>query len=225
MLMRLHILVNPYYQSKKDIMAMENIILVGFGGHARSVADAIENSGKYHIIGYTDFKESYPDFGYQYLGTDERLTEIYTSGTHNAVIALGQIGRNNIRQQLYERLKNIGYALPIIIDPTAILAQHVIIEEGTFIGKGAILNSNVHIGKMCIINTGVLCEHDNVIGDFCHLAVRTVCGGMVTIGNNSFIGANTTIIQGINIGHDAIVGAGSIVLHDILNEEKKYGII
>lgn len=204
---------------------MENIVLVGFGGHARSVADAIESSGKYHIIGYTDIKESFPNMGYQYIGTDEMLTEIFTSGTHNAVITLGQIGKDKIRHKLYKLLKNIGYTLPVIIDSTAILAQNVFIEEGTFVGKGAIINSNVHIGKMCIINTGVLCEHDNVIGDFCHLAVRTVCGGGITIGSNSFIGANSTIIQGINIGHDVIVGAGSLVLHNISNEEKKYGII
>ena len=204
---------------------MENIVLVGFGGHARSVADTIKSSGKYHIIGYTDFKETLPNLGYRYLGTDEKLKEIYASGTHNAIITLGQIGRDKIRHKLYEFLKNIGYTLPVIIDPTAILAQNVHIEEGTFVGKSAIINSNVHIGKMCIINTGVLCEHDNVIGDFCHLAVRTVCGGAVTIGTNSFIGANATVIQGINIGDDVIVGAGSVVLHNILDGEKRYGII
>ncbi len=30
---------------------MEDIILVGFGGHAKSVADTIEQSGQFHIAG------------------------------------------------------------------------------------------------------------------------------------------------------------------------------
>ncbi|WP_156032724.1 hypothetical protein [Selenomonas sp. FC4001] len=42
---------------------MEDIVLVGFGGHAKSVADCIEREGKYHIAGYTDVK-------LQVIGTD-----------------------------------------------------------------------------------------------------------------------------------------------------------
>ena len=33
---------------------MEKIVIVGFGGHARSVADSIIRQGKYEIVGYTD---------------------------------------------------------------------------------------------------------------------------------------------------------------------------
>lgn len=204
---------------------MENIVLVGFGGHARSVADSIENDGKFHIVGYTDLQESFPNNGYKYLGTDDKLQEIYDSGTHNAVITLGQIGKADSRRRLYTLLKQIGYELPAIIDPSAILASNVSIGEGTFIGKNTVINSNSQIGKMCIINTGVLCEHDNTIGDFCHIAVRTVCCGTVKIGNNCFIGANSTIIQEINIGEDVIIGAASTILHNVNNGEKKYGTV
>ena len=36
---------------------MEDIVIVGFGGHAKSIADCIERMGKYRIVGYTDFDE------------------------------------------------------------------------------------------------------------------------------------------------------------------------
>ena len=204
---------------------MQNILLVGFGGHARSVADCIEQTGKYQIIGYTDEKKANPDNGYAYLGNDDELARIFESGTHLAAVTVGQLGPDRTRHKLYERLKQIGFELPVIIDPSAIVADHVVIEEGTFVGKGAIINSNSHIGKMCIINTGALCEHDNVIGDFCHIAVRAVSSGMVTIGSNSFIGANATIIQGVNLGNEVVIGAGSVVLHDVKDKEKRYGIV
>ena len=204
---------------------MEKIILVGFGGHARSVADSIEQAGKYQIIGYTDVKKANPDNGYSYLGRDDELTHIFENGTHLAAVTVGQLGTDRTRHKLYERLKQIGFELPVIIDPSVMVADHVVIEEGTFVGKGAIINSNSHIGKMCIINTGALCEHDNVIGDFCHIAVRAVSSGMVTIGSNSFIGANATIIQGVNLGNEVVIGAGSVVLHDVKDKEKRYGIV
>ena len=35
---------------------MEKIVLVGYGGHARSVIDSIEQSKLYKIEGYTDIQ-------------------------------------------------------------------------------------------------------------------------------------------------------------------------
>lgn len=54
---------------------MEDIILVGFGGHGKSVADCIEREKRFRIAGYTDNKEQL--CGYPYLGTDQELFCIY----------------------------------------------------------------------------------------------------------------------------------------------------
>lgn len=204
---------------------MEKIVLVGFGGHARSVADSIEREGKYHIIGYTDLKPAEVDNGYKYLGVDDELEKIYSDGTHLAAVTLGQLGTDKVRHKLYDKLKKIGFELPVITDPSAIIAPNVIVGEGTFIGKNVVVNSNTSIGKMSIINTGALLEHDNSIGEYCHIAVRAVCSGTVTIGNNSFVGANATVIQGVDIGEETVIGAGAIVLNNVGNMEKRYGVV
>lgn len=204
---------------------MKKIVLVGFGGHARSVADIIERNGLYKIVGYTDMQKAEADNGYDYLGTDDELVNIFKSGVNAAVITVGQIGPDSIRHRLYEKLKLIGYELPVIVDPSAIISENTIIEEGCVVGKGAIINSNAAIGKCSIINTGALCEHDVKIGEFCHVAVRGVCCGMVTVGNNTLIGANATIIQCVSIGENVVIGAGSTVIHDVTAGEVRYGIV
>ena len=204
---------------------MEDIVLVGFGGHARSVADCIERMGCYNIVGYTDFQESQPDNGYKYLGKDDKLAEIYAGGVHKAFVTLGQIESANGRKKLYKLLKEIGYELPVIIDPSAIVADNAQIDEGTFIGKRVVINSNAVIGKMCIINTGAICEHDNTIGDFVHIAVGAICCGTVSVGEESFIGTGTTVAHGIQIGNEVVIGAGSTVLHEVAGGEKRYGIV
>lgn len=51
---------------------MEDIVLVGFGGHAKSMDDCIERDGKFHIIGYTDIEEYVSR--YNYFGTDASFT-------------------------------------------------------------------------------------------------------------------------------------------------------
>ena len=54
-------------------MIMKEIVLVGFGGHGKSVADTIERTGQFHIVGYTDIKSDESCERYSYLGPDTLL--------------------------------------------------------------------------------------------------------------------------------------------------------
>ena len=70
---------------------MEDIIIVGFGGHAKSIADSIERMGKYHILGYTDTEERTSK--YNYLGTDDSLEELFRIGVRYAAVGVGYLGK------------------------------------------------------------------------------------------------------------------------------------
>lgn len=188
---------------------MEDIILVGYGGHARSVADCIERAGIYSIIGYTD-TVCY-ETNYTYLGTDEVLEQYRGKGIKNAFVAIGYMGKGNLREKLYNKLKKLDFILPSVVDPSAIISASAEINEGSFIGKGAIINAEARIGKMCMINTRALIEHECCIDDFSHIAVGAVLCGQVFIGCNSFIGANATIIQNIKLPECTFVPAGKVI--------------
>lgn len=183
--------------------------MIGFGGHAKSVADCIEREGKYCIKGYTELQPQ--QSVYPYLGTDDELPKLYQSGIRNAIICIGYLGKGCIREKLYNKMRQIGYKFPIIVDPSSIISKNVTIGEGTFIGKGVVINSEAQIGKMCIINTKALIEHECVIGDYSHVAVGAVLCGQVTLGKGAFIGANATVIQQRQIKDGAIVPAGAII--------------
>ena len=184
---------------------MEDIVLIGFGGHAKSVADCIECEGKYNIAGYTDLQEA--DSQYPYLGTDDELKTIFDSGIRNAAIGIGYMGKGTVRQHLYTKLKEIGFTLPVISDPSAIVSSTAVVGEGSFIGKYAVINSEANIGKMVIINTKALVEHECVVGDYAHVAVGAILCGQVKVGEAAFIGANTTVIQCRQIESNAIIPA------------------
>lgn len=190
-------------------MIMEDVVLVGFGGHAKSVADCIEREGKYHIVGYTDMQEA--DSQYSYLGTDDELQAILVGGVKNAAIGIGYMGKGAVRQHLYAKLKQIGFYLPVITDPSAIVSSTAVVGEGSFIGKCAVINAEASIGKMAIINTKALVEHECVVGDFTHVAVGAVLCGQVKVGEGAFIGANATVIQCRQIESNAIVPAGATI--------------
>lgn len=187
---------------------MEDIVIVGFGGHAKSIIDSIERQGKYRVIGYTDFKEQ--DSKYKYLGNDSVLQLYYEQGVKYACVGIGYLGKGNVRQNCYKMLKEIGYELPIIVDPTALVAKSAILGEGTFIGKNVVVNVDVQIGKMVIVNSKALIEHECCIGAFSHVAVAAVLCGQVKVGQAAFVGANATVIQCMTVGEKSLIPAGAI---------------
>lgn len=200
---------------------MEDIILLGFGGHAKSVVDCIERQGLYRIVGFLDKKDKADNRykGYHMIGEDAQLAEFYAGGIRKAFVTVGFLGRSQIRNALYEQLKKIGYSLPNIIDPSAIIAEDAKLGEGNFVGKRAIINADAKIGNMCIVNSGAIIEHECQVQDFTHIAVGTVLCGNVSVGCNTLVGAGATIIQGKEIGNQCVVAAGAVIRKDVSDGE------
>ena len=57
---------------------MDEIILIGLGGHARSCIDVIEDSGAFKIAGLVEKEQSSKNenLGYKVIGTDDDLNSI-----------------------------------------------------------------------------------------------------------------------------------------------------
>ena len=206
---------------------MEDIILLGTGGHAHSVVDSIEGTGKYNIIGFLDTGEMQGKHfrDYQVLDTDDAIKKYYDKGIRNAFITIGFMGHGDIRVRLYKLLKDTGYIIPNIIDDTAVISPNAILEEGIFVGRKAVINTGSSIGKMCIINTGAIVEHDCMVGGFSHIAVGSVLCGGVSVGTQTLIGANATVIQNMKIGNNVIVGAGTVICKDVQDNMVRYGMM
>lgn len=201
-------------------MSLQKIILIGAGGHCKSVIDVIEACNIYSIEGILahEIKAGELLLGYPVLGGDEEIARFITAGFvfH---IAIGQIASNTARVRLYERIKRAGGIIPTIISPKAYVSKHASISEGSIIMHHAFINASVNIGKNCIVNTGAVIEHDCIIGSNCHVATGAYINGNCIVEDNSFIGSNATIIQGIKIGSKGIIAAGSVVIKNTLPEK------
>lgn len=204
---------------------MEPIILLGGGGHCKSVIDTIRSSKLYDIVGIIDIKTNIGKVidGIKIVDNDENLIKYRNEGIKNAFITVGSIGNPTLRIKLYNLAKKLEFKMPIIKDSSSIVSTNVRIEEGTFIGKGTIINTFSVIGANCIINSGSIIEHDCYIKDFVHISPGSTLCGSVKIGRNTHIGANSTIVQYKSIGENVIIGAGSVVTKDIRDNVKAYG--
>lgn len=208
-------------------MDKEKILILGSGGHAKSVADTIERQGIFEITGFIEHSECEKKeyHGYRIIGTDDDLEKFFKAGIENAAIGIGYLGKGNIRNHLYKKLKMIGFKLPVICDPSAIIASDVRIAEGVFVGKRAVINTMSQVERIAIINTGAMIEHDCYIGGETHIAVGAVLCGGVSVGAGCFVGAGAVVIQGRIIGDYVCIGAGATVLGDIENKKIVYGIV
>lgn len=200
-----------------------NLLLIGGGGHCRSVLDCLMSLGEYSQIGIVDNGKAVSDLGISIVGSDGDLPELMRNGWTSAFITVGSIGPTGIRRRLYHLIKTSGFHIPVITDPTAVIAKNVEIKEGAFIGKCTVINASSRIGNCAIINTGAIVEHDCYIGDFSHISSGATICGQVRIGNDTHIGAGTVVRQGITIGSGTLIGAGSVVVKDIPECVKAYG--
>lgn len=200
-------------------MEKRKVIIVGAGGHAKVVMEAIDPD-KYLIVGILDKDTSKLHEkinGVEIIGGDMEADQFYNQGVTCAVIAIGHIGNSTVRNDLFYRFKSIGYDMINVIHKTAIVSDNIELGQGNMVLAGAIINSGAVIMDNTIINTGVIVEHDAVIQNGVHLAPRTVIAGGTKIGENSFVGLGSVVIQGLKIGKNCIIGAGSTVIKDLSN--------
>ena len=193
---------------------MKTLILIGGGGHCKSVIEAAESAG-YSILGVLDMPEEVGKeiLSTKVIGTDDDIPSYVDQAEF--VITVGFIKNPAIRIRLYNTVKEAGGKLATIIASTAHVSKYATIGEGTVVMHHAFVNAGAKVGNNVILNTFTNVEHDAVIGDQCHISTGTMVNGDCKIGANCFIGSQSVLANGITIGDDIIVGAGSLVRKSI----------
>lgn len=192
------------------------LVLVGAGGHGRVVADLIRLGGHYKLIGAIDPDRAAPArAGLRWLGTDAALPGLRKKGASRAAVGVGSIGNTARRAALRRRLQALGFELPALAHPSAIVSPDAVLGPGCQVMAGAILNPGVRAGAGVVINTGAVVEHDCRLADDSFIAPRAVLGGDVILEEGAFVGIGATIRQGVRVGKGALVGAGSVVVRDV----------
>jgi sugar O-acyltransferase (sialic acid O-acetyltransferase NeuD family) len=205
----------------------KKIVLIGGGGHCKSVLDSLLKEKKYDEIVITDHDITVGSeiFGCKVVGNDDILPQLLKEGFSDAFITVGSIKSTALRRKLYKIAIDAGFNIVNIIDSAAVVSDHCRLGYGIFIGKNAVINADAQIGDCAIINTGAIIEHECTLGDFTHISVGANLCGNVCVGEDSLVGAGATVIQGVHIGSNVIIGAGSTVINDVEDNSVKYGLV
>ena len=197
---------------------MEDLVLIGGGGHCLSCVDVIKSEKKFRVVGIVD-KNIQINKGlkcFNVLGNDNQLLSIIKK-YNNALITVGQIKTNEPRIRLFKQLKEIHANLPSIKSPLGYCAENVKIGEGTIIMHNVTINSLSRIENNCIVNTNAVLEHEVVVNSNCHISTGVIVNGGSIIGEGTFIGSGSIIYENIEIGKNCVIPAGSIIKKNFYN--------
>ncbi|HOI43907.1 MAG TPA: hypothetical protein PK523_13265, partial [Elusimicrobiales bacterium] len=151
---------------------MKKVVLLGAGGHAKCVIDAIRAGREYEPACALDpsVVEGGTVLGVKIVGPDSALPRLARGGLSLAFVALGSTGDPKKRAALWKLAEDLGLDFPNIIHPSAMVSPNATLGRGIYVGAGAIVNAGAVIEDGCIINSGAIVEHDCRLGLFVHIA-------------------------------------------------------
>ena len=188
------------------------IILVGGGGHCKSVIDVLVDSQEFKIIGILDMKDKVGSnlLGFPIIGTDEDIPKLVIKYKlfH---ITIGHILSNFNRVNLFHRIVSLGGVFPVIKAYDAHISKYALIQPGSFIGHKTVVNAGAKIGFNCIINTGAVIEHDSIVENSSHISTCVTVNADCQVGEGSFLSSHVVINRGVKIPPESRIYSGSIV--------------
>ncbi|WP_445781394.1 PglD-related sugar-binding protein [Shewanella sp.] len=197
-------------------MTKIRLLVVGAGGHGRSVAEAAELSGQFEVVGLLD--DSLPSgesvLGLPVLGPVVSMAH-HQAGADQAIVA---IGNNTMREKLLQQLAAAGFKWATVAHPRAIVSPSAELDEGSAVMAGAIVGTEARRGVGSILNCVAVVDHHATVEDVGHLGVNASMAGGSVLGRGAWMQA------GAALGYGVRVAAGEVLLPDAARENEQVGL-
>lgn len=131
----------------------------------------------------------------------------YLEEYQNVCIA---IGNNAMRKNLYRKAMELGYQLPNLIHPSAVLMNGQI-GKGCVIFPNVTVEADVKIGDGCILSSNCVVNHDTSLEDFVLIYSNSTISPNVFIGSEALIGRNSCIEFGTQILAGSTIASGTTI--------------
>ena len=193
-------------------MSKIRLLVLGAGGHGRSVAEAAELSGQFKVVGLLD--DSLPVgesvSGIPVLGPLVSMAH-HRDGADQAIVA---IGNNTVREKLLQQLDAAGFKLATVVHPRALVSPSAVLGAGSAVMAGAIVGTEARLGVSSIVNCGAVVDHHATVEDFGHLGVNVSMAGGTVLGRGAWMQA------GAALGYGVRVAAGEVLLPGAARDSK-----
>ena len=198
---------------------MKPLIIIGAGGHGKSVADVAKAQGYKDISFLDDNVDCSLVMGIKVVGKLCDVDKYILSSDFFVAI-----GSNGVRCEITKKLVKAGANIVTLIHPSAIIGSCVEVGAGVVIMPGVVINNSTVIEDGAIVNTSASIDHDCFVGAYSHVSVGARVAGTVKIGKQVFLDVNCAVINNISVVDGVTIGAGAVVVKDIVKKGVYVGV-
>lgn len=193
-------------------MAKTRLLVVGAGGHGRSVAEAAELSGQFVVVGFLD--DAFPTD--EYLLGLPLLGSVASMAQHLAFVdqAIVAIGNNAVREKLMLQLNSAGFKWATVVHPRAIVSPSSMLGAGSAVMAGSIVGTEARLGVGAIVNCGAVVDHHAAVEDYGHLGVNASMAGGTLLGRGAWMQAGAALGYGVAVPSGVTLAPGEAVDSD-----------
>lgn len=198
-----------------SVTKVKPVIIIGSGGHATVVADALLAAGV-RVLGFTDAdprRHGMQLCNLPVLGNDSVL-DTFAQADVQLANGIGSTRATALRGSVQRALEARGWQFASVRHPSAVVSPFASVGQGAQLLARCVVQPGAEIGMGCIVNTSAVIEHDVRLGEFVHVACGAVLCGHVQVGAHSHIGAAAVVRQGVTLGTHSVVGAGAAVVRN-----------
>lgn len=201
-------------------MLTEPFLLIGAGGHAKVVLDALRLES---ALGSMEVRDEDIKKRNQALLDVIIQAPVGNPSTWPARVHVA-IGNNRDRQRYSEQVLGTDKTLYTVIHLKAVISPFARIGRGIFFAARCIVGPSAVIADGVIVNHAAIVDHDCQIGAWTHIAPGAVLGGDVIVGEGCLIGSGAVLLPGVRVGDRAVVGSGAVVTRDVAASTTVVGV-
>jgi sugar O-acyltransferase (sialic acid O-acetyltransferase NeuD family) len=198
---------------------MDQVYLIGAGGHGKVVLDALLLLGCDARLLDADAALE----GKRVLGRPVEREERVLASLEGPARFFVAVADGSSRQRVVERWEGRGHRLVRVVHPGAQVSRFAALEDGVAVMAQAVIQADARIGKGAVVNTGASVDHDCAVGEYAHVAPGACLAGGVQVGALAWVGIGSSVREGVAIGARTVVGAGAAVVDDLDPDVVAYG--
>lgn len=197
-------------KNKINMKKEKTLLILGAGGHGKSVAEAALLSGDWEKIVFID--DRWPKikniFNFPVISNIKKIDQLKLS-VHGAIAAAGN---NTLREKWQSAIINANLLLISVIHPSAFVSKSAHIGPGSAIMAQAMIGVDARLGTGTIINANTTLDHDAYVGDFAHLGIGVQIAGGVRVGARAWLQAGCCAGYCVDIPAGQLVPPGTALI-------------
>lgn len=210
---------NEIIKITDNLAVYDRLIIIGAGGHALAVLDAVNSNYSIEIVFVGLPNEHLNNGNYEII---DNINDLVHRDNDVYFVAVGDnYKRQKIVKELIESNAKIKFAT--IVHASAYVSKLATIYPGSLVLGGAHVGPAAVLQRHSLLNSRCSIDHECVIEEFASIGPGAVLGGNVTVGARSVIAMSACVHQGVNCGEDTILGANSFANSDLGCSSIYYG--